>query len=100
MAPVSGPGVPTPLVDRGEASAVDNSQKAAMAKPKKRKKKKKLPLMRIGGLALAHTAFISGGSFCFRFIFSGSSIFFFFWAFFLPGYFFLFFLTSMRKDAN
>lgn len=74
MAPVSGPGVPTPLVDKGEASAVDNSQKAAMAQPKKRKK---LPLMRIGGLALAHTAFISGGSFCFRFIFSGSSIFFF-----------------------
>lgn len=86
MAPVSGPGVPAPLVDRGEASAVDNSQKAAVAQPKKRKKKK-LPLMRIGGLALAHTAFISGGSFCFRFIFSGSSIFF-FWAFFLPGYFF------------
>lgn len=79
-----------PLVDKGEASAVDNLQKAVTAQPKK----KKNSLMRIAGLALAHTAFLSGGSFCFRFIFSGSSSF-----FFLPRSFcrVIFFPTSMRQ---
>lgn len=94
MAPVSGPGVPTPLVDRGEASAVDNSQKAAMAQPKKRKKKTPSHAHRWIGTRSHSVYFWRIFLFPLHFL----RVLDFFLCFLFAGLFF--FLTSMRKDAN